>query len=62
VWLLVGVNCYTAYVEFIAGAALFLGLARDLALYLMGLPVIEWVLSGLELRSEAGFHKVYAAS
>ena len=34
-WFLIGVNHYTAYVELIAGAALFVGVARDVALYLI---------------------------
>lgn len=34
-WFLIAVNYYAAYVELIAGAALFMGVARDAALYLI---------------------------
>lgn len=34
-WVLVAVNDYAAWVELVAGAALFIGLARDVALYLI---------------------------
>ena len=35
VWLLVTVNYYAAYVELIAGCLVFIGLLRDVALYLI---------------------------